>query len=184
MADALIGRAGRTTLVLALRGSRSQRVLRYMPETIRGYGSFRGVPEAEVLARIDRLIADRILRLEYCDGFPLLDYTSHGLELAQRFAAEDWLETLRARVQPVAAGAPLELPFLLSVMPDRNGDTVLLLVDLVAREADRSWIPLLRAWAAAETRRVRAQLGRLSADLEAGRSPASVPPPASPGVIT
>jgi hypothetical protein len=164
--DCLIGSAGRTTLALALRGSRSKRVLQHRVDHARGYGFYAGVPESEVLARIDTLVAECTLRIEHRDGFPLLGYTEFGLALAMRYAAEEWLAVLRSRVQPVAAGAALDVPFLMSAMPDRNQDTVLLLADLIAAEADPAWLPLLRAWSAAETRRVRARLASIIAALE------------------
>ena len=164
--DHLIDAAGRTTLALALRGSRAQRVVRYRVDQARGYGFYAGASEADVLARIDALIAEGILRIEYRDGFPLLGYTNPGLELAKRYAAEEWLGRLRSRVQPVANGSALELPWLMAEMPERNLDTVRLLTDLVAREADIAWLPLLRAWQAAETRRVQGWLAPIIATLE------------------
>ena len=164
--DYLIGRAGRTTAVMALRGSRAQRVLQFQVEHSHGYGYYAGVPEAEVLSRIDALIAEKILCLEYREGFPLLVYSRDGLAIAQRYAAENWLGVLRSRIQPIAAGAPLDLPFLMSQMPNRSLDTLHLLTDLVAREANPSWLPLLRAWQAVETRRVRSWLAPILTALE------------------
>lgn len=164
--DCLIGRAGRTTLALALRGSRAKRVLQYQADRTCGYGFYAGRPEEAVLARIDALIDDGTLRIEYHDGFPLLGYTNRGLEFAMRYMAEEWLAELRCRVQPIAEGAALKLPFLLSTMPDRNHETVLRLTDLAGREANAAWLPLLRAWRAVETRRVRARLEPIIAKLE------------------
>lgn len=133
----------------------------------RGYGFYAGLPELEVLARIDALIAEGILRLEDHDGFPLLHYTEQGLAGAMRYVAEEWLELLRSQVQPMASdSSPLAFPFLQAAMPQRNPDTVLLVADLVAQEADQSWLPLLRAWRTAETKRVRAALTPIIAALE------------------
>lgn len=177
VADCLIGRAGRTTLAMALRGSRAQRVRQFQADQARGHGYFAGAPEAEVLARIDALISEGILEIKRRDGYPLIGYTQRGLELAVRFAAEEWLSLLRARVQPVASGAPLELPFIMAVMPNRNNQTVFLLIDFVEREADATWLPLLRAWSAAETRRVRGRLQSVISVLETS----VVQPPRVPG---
>lgn len=166
VADCLIATAGRTTLAMALRGSRAKRVLQHGVERARGYGYYAGKPMEDVLARIDALIAQRVLRLEYRDGFPLIVYTDSGLQFAMRYAAEAWLAELRTRVQPVAAGAALELPPALSAIQQRNQNTVLLLTDLVAAEADASWLPLLQAWQAVETRRVRGRLDPIIAALK------------------
>ncbi|MSU50617.1 MAG: hypothetical protein EXS37_16275 [Opitutus sp.] len=134
--DCLIARAGRTTLALALRGSRSKRVVQHGVDEARGYGYFAGLPEEEVLARIDALIADGVLRPEHRDGYPLLAYTDRGLQLAMRCTAEDWLVLLRSRVPLVAKGAAPGLPPVMAAIQDRNQDTVLLLADRVSAEAD------------------------------------------------
>lgn len=164
--DCLVGAAGRTTLAMALRGSRAQRVLRHKVDEARGYGHYAERPESDVLARIDGVIAEGLIMIDYRDGYPLLVYSDRGLELAKRYVAEEWLGLLRARVQPVAEGAALELPFLMSAMPNRNQNTVLLLAELTAAEADVTWLPLLRAWQAVETRRVRGRLEPLIAELK------------------
>jgi hypothetical protein len=152
--------------MMALRGSRAKKVLKFEAEKSRGFGHYAGRPEAEVIAVIDGLISGGVLRLEFHDGFPLLGYTDRGLELAMRFAAEEWLEVLRSRVEPTASGVALELPFLMSVMPQRNQNTVALLASLAGSAADRSWLPLLRAWQAVETRRVRDTLEPIILRLE------------------
>ena len=166
VADHLVGRAGRTTLALALRGSRAARVLRHGVADAPGYGHFAGTPPDAVLAHIDALIAGGVLRLAFHDGVPLLAYTETGLQLAMRHAAAEWLAALQSRVPAVAAGAALELPPALATIQERNQNTVLLLTDLVGRIADAAWLSLLRAWSARETRRVRGRLAPIIAALE------------------
>ena len=91
-ADAMIYQAGRTTLALALRGSRNKKLEKYQPESLPGFGHFRGVTEADVLARIDQLIHEGLLEIEPSpDGFPLLGFTPQGFALAEAWAAERWL---------------------------------------------------------------------------------------------
>jgi hypothetical protein len=152
--------------MMALRGSRAKRVLKFDAEKSRGFGHYAGRSEAEVIAVIDGLISAGVLYIEFHDRFPLLGYTVRGLELAMRFAAEEWLSVLRSRVLPVADGSALELPFLMSVMPQRNQNTVVLLASLAGSAADRSWLPLLRAWQAVETKRLRATLEPIILRLE------------------
>ncbi|MFA5263697.1 MAG: RQC domain-containing protein [Opitutaceae bacterium] len=164
--DALIGAAGRTTLVLGLRGSRAKKALQFGLDKVRGYGLFADRSQEEVMAIVDGLIRDRILSLEYHDDLPLLAYTPHGLELAKAFVVDEWFALLRANVEPVANGAKLALPFLYSVEPQRNNDTVQQLIAKVGQAADSSWLPLLRAWQALETRRMRAQLQPIIVRLE------------------
>ncbi len=159
--DCLVGRAGRTTLVMALRGSKARRVLQFGAEQARGYGRFAGVPAEDVLARVDALIEERIIALESVDGFPLLTYTAHGLALAERNAAENWLKLVRQHVRAVRAGGQLDLPFVHARMPNRNLRTLKLVIDDIAREANTDWLEFLEAWSAVETKRVRGWLHRI-----------------------
>ena len=54
------------------------------------------MPEADVLARVDQLIQEELLRIEPSpDGFPLLGFTPRGLELVEGWTAENWLKQLR-----------------------------------------------------------------------------------------
>jgi hypothetical protein len=71
---------------------------------------------------------------------------------------ELWLKELRAQVGPVAAGKALKLSFSIAESAQRNHDTVFLLIERFAGEANAAWLPLLRAWAEVETKRVRARL--------------------------
>lgn len=172
VADLLVGEAGRTTLVMALRGSQAEKVRRHQAQEASGFGFYQGRPEEEVLLRVDALIARGILRIKFVDGYPLLGYTEAGLALAQRFVAEQWLAAVRAQVEPVAQGARLGLPFLQSVLPQRNLDTLRLVVEAVAAEADARWLPLLEQWQAVETKRVRGWLEPILARLRLPGSPA------------
>lgn len=96
----------------------------------------------------------------------VVGYTPAGLEQAKRFAAETWLEEVRGQVGAVAAGETLRLSFLMAVSPQRNHDTVEGVVALGEREADAGWLPLLRAWCAAETKRLRGRLRPVIERLE------------------
>ena len=166
VADVLVGRAGRTSLVMALRGSRAKRVLQYKVENTGGYGYFAGVAEADVLAKVDELIFGGVLRIDRSGDFPLLAYTEKGLEFAERYVAEEWLSDLRRQVESVAAGSSPELPFLMAKMPDRNLATVGKLIEQMEREVDARWLPLLRQWAASETKRIRGRLNPIISSLE------------------
>lgn len=171
VADCLIAQAGRTTLVLALRGSRSKRVLQHGVETATGYGQFAHLSEDEVMACVDDLIRDGTLRIEYRDGFPLLVYTERGLAEAECYAAEGWYEALRGQVGAVCEGRELVLPAAMADIQRRNLHTVLRLVERLEREATREWVPLLRIWAGRETKRVRGRLNAILGVMEPRDSP-------------
>ena len=155
-ANAMVYEAGRSTLVLALRGSRNKKLEKFQAESLPGFGCYRGMPEAEVLARIDQLIHEGLLRIEPSrDGFPLLGFTPRGLELAEEWTAENWLQQLR---EHVADPEPFHPPFAFDRLPERNPRTLHRLLDALETEADPSWLPLLRNWCGIEVKKVRARL--------------------------
>lgn len=166
--DQAVYEAGRTAVMMALRGSRAEKVKRLGLIDNEGHGHFAGMSEDDVQARIDTLIHEGLLRIERTrEGLPLPGYTDAGLEVAKGFVVERWLAEVRGQVALVAAGRALTLSFLMAANPQRNHDTVLLLVDRVEREADATWLPMLRAWCAAETKRVRDRLRSVIERLEA-----------------
>jgi hypothetical protein len=60
------------------------------------FGCYRGMPEADVLARVDQLIHEELLRIEPSpDGFPLLGFTPRGLERVEGWTVENGLKQLR-----------------------------------------------------------------------------------------
>jgi hypothetical protein len=165
--DAAIGVAGRTSVMMALRGSRAEKVRRLGVEDRPGHGFFKGRPEEEVLAKIDTCFHRGWLRFERTrEGLPLIGYTDEGLEKAKAFTIEAWLEELRGQREAVEKGDGFKVSFLMSETPNRNHDTVFILIDELERESDASWLPVLHAWRAVETKRVRARLQQVIDRLE------------------
>lgn len=170
LCDCLVGQAGRTTLVLGLRGSKSKKAMQFNLHKARGYGCLADRTQEEVLAIVDQLIEEGILELNYYHDLPLIYYSQRGLELADGFLREHWLSLLRTQVSAAAAGKAVELPFLYAKMPERNNHTVAQLISAVEEEADVNWVPLLRLWQAQETRRMRGPLQRIIETLESKSS--------------
>jgi hypothetical protein len=164
VADVMVYEAGRTTLALALRGSKNQKLARFKVDHLAGYGMYRGLPEEDVLARIDQLVRDGILKIEASrDGFPLLAYTQQGLELAESYAAERWLGLMREHVED---HEPFHPPCAYDLNPNRNTKTLNRVLDALETAADASWLPMLREWSACEVKKVRARLAVLIKLLE------------------
>jgi hypothetical protein len=165
--DAAVYAAGRTSVMMALRGSKAQKVKRLGLEDVPGHGFFAGWSEEEVMAKIDTCFHRGWLRFERTrEGLPLIGYTDEGLAKAKEFVMERWMEELRGQVGAVAAGKALKLSFLMAENPQRNHDTVFLLIERLAGELDTGWLPMLRAWAELETKRVRARLREVIGRLE------------------
>lgn len=166
VADALVYEAGRTTLALALRGSKSQKLARFPVGELPGFGMYRDLSESEVLARVDQLVRDGIFAIQPSrDGYPLLAYTPQGLELSETQTAGRWLKQLRDHL---ADAKPFHPPFAHDLMPNRNPRTLQRLIDALATEPDAAWLPVLKHWWPHEVKKVRAKLAVLIQRLESG----------------
>lgn len=168
--DSAVYVAGRTSVMMALRGSKAEKVRRLGLVDRPGHGFFAGRSEEEVIAKIDTCFHRGWLRFERTreKGLPLIGYTPEGLAKGMRYRAEEWLEELRGQIDEVAAGRELKLSFVLTDGQQRNHGTVFLMIERLAQEADAGWLPVLRAWSVVEIKRVRARLREVIERLESG----------------
>jgi hypothetical protein len=84
--DAAIALAGRTSVMMALRGSRAEKVRRLGMVDRPGHGFYAGRSEEEVMAKIDTCFHRRWVCFERTrEGLPLIVYTEEGLEKAKGF---------------------------------------------------------------------------------------------------
>ena len=151
-ADDLIMRGGRSLLAKVLKGSRSQEVLSQSLERSPVHGYFQHLTPDEVLARIDRVILQGYLTLEYDHRLPLLVYTPKGWAIERETYAEELLQQLN---QALTAG---QQAVDLSQLKDKNREMIWLLLDKVLATGDRRFIPLLSAWAELDYKKVRQRI--------------------------
>jgi len=161
-ADTMIATGGRTQLSKLLKGSREKSVLDHGLDRCPSYGFYRDVPIDEVLRRIDWMIENEYLRIEYSDRLPVLVFTKHGWAIEVEIMAE---ELLRGFDDRLAAGPPYDF----SDLKDRNREMIFLLLDKVAASRRFDFIPLLRAWQRIAYQKVQA---RIKATIRAISSPA------------
>jgi hypothetical protein len=160
-ADPLIARGGRSLLCKVLRGSREKKVLELGLDRIPVHGYYRGIPEDEVLARIDWAIAHGYLDIRYDYRLPLLVFTDEGWAIEKETYARELVDGFDAIL---AAGPPYDMSYL----KDRNRGLILRLLDLVEERGDPRHVPLLEAWAEIDYRKVRERIHRVIQRLHAG----------------
>ena len=170
-ADDLIYQGGRALLVKILRGSRQKRVLELGLDECPVYGYFRHLTMEEIQARVDWVILEGYLRIEYDYRLPLLVYTDRGWEIERETYAR---ELLQGFDDLLAAG---DGPFDMGYLKDRNRGMILLLLDLVEGTGDPKYIPLLEDWQRIDYKKVRARIRRVIASLESGQPSARQPAP-------
>lgn len=164
-ADAMVYEAGRSTLVLALRGSKNKKLEKFKNEYLPGFGYYRELSEEEVLARVDQLIHRDLLKIDTTrEGFPLLGLTPQGLELTEGWAAERWLAELREHFDDTTPYLP---SFSHNRMPNRNLRTLMRMLDTLESEHNPACIPFLTHWREHETARIRGRLDLILKKLHA-----------------
>ena len=162
-ADDIIAQGGRTLLMRILRGSASKDVLDRGLDQSPVYGYFRDLPNDATLARIDWVILNGYLRIEYASRLPLLVYTQEGWEIEREIYSNELLEKIEAALTD---GPPYEMAHL----KDRDRGMILLLLDKVAATGNRKFIPALKAWKRVDYKKVQQRIQQTIQRLEANDS--------------
>lgn len=124
-ADSLIAVGGRSLLTKILKGSRSKDVLSHGLDNNPAYGFYQGMPEEDVLARIDWMILHRYLRIEYQGQLPVLVFTPQGWEIER----ENFADEIVRGFDDMLAGGPG--PYAMEYLKDRNRGMILAVLDRV-----------------------------------------------------
>lgn len=151
-ADDLIMRGGRTLLAKVLKGSREKKVTELGLDKSPVYGSYKTHSTDEILARIDWIILNGFIAIEYDNRLPLLVYTQKGWEIEKENYAD---ELIREFDEILASG---RRPFDMSYLKDRNRELIWLLLEKVEATGSKKYIPLLEEWKKIDYRKVRQKI--------------------------
>ena len=152
---------GRTLLAKILKGSGDKRLLELGLDASPVYGVYQDMPLKEVQARIDWVILQGYLAIEYDHRLPLLVYTPRGWEIEKETFASELL---------AGFDQLLEQPgeYDMTYLKDRNRGMIFLLLDKPAATQDPKYIPLLEAWAKIDYRKVRSRIRQVITALKSG----------------
>jgi hypothetical protein len=151
-ADELIGSGGRSLLVKILKGSRAREVLRLQLDQCPVYDYFHDLSADDVLARIDRVILDGYLKVEYDYRLPVLVFTEAGWEIEKETFANELLQgfdELLVKKPP---------SYEMSYLKNRNRSLIWHLLDKLESGKDPRYLPLLEAWAQIDYKKVRQRI--------------------------
>ncbi|MGB7290713.1 MAG: RQC-minor-1 family DNA-binding protein [Thermodesulfobacteriota bacterium] len=154
-ADDLIMRGGRTLLAKVLKGSREKKVIELGLDKSPVYGYYKTHSTDEILARIDWVILNGYLDIEYDNRLPLLVYTPKGWEIEKDIYAE---ELIRGLDEILASGSG---PFDMSYLKDKNRELIWLLLEKVEATGSDKYIPLLEEWEKIDYRKVRQKIKKV-----------------------
>lgn len=151
-ADELIMTGGRSLLSKILKGSREKKVLELGLDECPVYGYYKHLAAPEILARIDWMILNGYLEIQYDYRLPLLRYTPKGWEIERETFAE---ELLREFDEMIASG---KQQFEMEYLRDRNRGMIFLLLDKVEETGDPQYIPLMRDWEKIDYKKVQKRI--------------------------
>lgn len=159
-ADDLIFQGGRTLLVQVLKGARRKRLLKLKLDQSPVFGYFHDLSEQEILARIDWVILEGYLRIEYDHRLPLLVYTRSGWDIEKYTYAEELVRSLEHAAESNPAAFDVE------TLKDRNRELIWLVLDGLEASGNAKVIPLLQAWARIDYKKVARRIRRVIDHLE------------------
>ncbi len=151
-ANPLIMSGGRTLLAKILKGSRESKVLELNLDKCPVYGHFKDHTIKEITIKIDWLILNGYLSIEYDYRLPLLVYTRKGWEIEMETYSD---ELLWGFDQMLASG---KSEFDMNYLKDRNREMILMLLDKVAATGNTKYIPILEAWKKIDYKKVRKRI--------------------------
>jgi hypothetical protein len=159
-ADNLIGSGGRNLLSKLLKGSKDKKVLEHGLDKNPSYGFYSDVSLENILAKIDWVIKNRYLEIEYDYRLPLLVYSDKGWEIERDTYSTELLEGFDKMIESGTQN------FDMNYLKDRNRSLILLLLDKVQATNDLKYIPLLLAWKEIDYRKIREKIDSVIANIK------------------
>jgi hypothetical protein len=161
-ADDLIMSGGRRLLARILKGSREKKILELELDHSPAYGAFRDLNIEDITARIDWLIVNDYLGIEYDHRLPLLIYRPHGWAIERETYANELMEYINMWL-----GSPATAPDI-GWLNNKNREVLFLLLDHIEASQNPKYLPALEAWASDTSsrlaRRINAVIGVLRSE--------------------
>lgn len=158
-ADELITVGGRNMLAKILKGSKDKKLLEHGLDQCPSYGYYQQLTLEKIMHRIDWLVMEDYLQIEYNNSLPLLAFSEKGWEIERETFAGELLEKL-TQLLPEEK----DYSFVLT-LKGKNRELLLLLLEKIRQTKDARFIPLLKAWKEIEYKKVQAEIQRVIADL-------------------
>ena len=164
-ADELIMSGGRGLLAKVLKGSRQKSVLEHELDQSPAYGALSDLSLQQITARIDWLIINHYLDIEYDYRLPLLVYAPKGWEIERETYADEMLARLDEQLDAADETGSL------SWLTERHPEELLLVLDKIAASANAKYLPVLDRWNKKATRRMRPKISATREALQRAQQP-------------
>lgn len=150
-ADELINAGGRSMLVKILKGSKDKKVLEHKLDECPAYGYFRRLTMDEISTRVDWMIKEDYLRIEYNGRLPMLVFSEAGWEIEKDTFANELYQRFCHELEAGTEG-------ILAEMKDVNRQVVYDILRRIRDSKNAGFIPLLEKWKSTEVRKVRERI--------------------------
>ena len=158
-ADDLTGAGGRSLLAKILKGSQSKDVLSHGLDQNPAHGFYRGMPEEDVLARIDWMILHRYLHIIYDGRLPVLAFTPLGWEIER----ENYAGEIVRGFDAMLASSPG--PYAMEYLKERDRTMIMAVLDKVQASGDAKYLPLLDDWARVDYQKIQQRIRQVKTHL-------------------
>lgn len=158
-ADELIAAGGRSLLSKILKGSKDKKVLKHGLDSCPVYGFYKSLSLPEITKRVDWMIENGYLEIDYAGKLPVIVFSKTGWEIERETYAEELFQKMQFLSDTGDYSFVTELK-------DRNRGMILLLINKIKNTNNPQFIPLLRAWQFTEYKKVQAELQRVIHFLE------------------
>lgn len=158
-ADSLIMQGGRTLLSKLLKGSREKKILELGLDKNPFYGFYPDIRLEDVLAKIDWMIINHYLEIDYDYRLPLLCFTQAGWEIEKDTYSTELLDGFDKMLE---SGTEY---FDMIYLKDKDRGLIFLLLDKVKETGDAKYIPILKAWKKIDYKKVRQRINHVMDSL-------------------
>lgn len=150
-ADELIAVGGRSMVAKILKGSKDKKVLEHGLNQCPAYGYYRDLTLQDISNRVDWMIKNGYLKIEYRDRLPVLIFSEIGWEIEMETYDEELLQKLVGLLDGKDFNCVFELK-------NRNRGMILLLIEKIKITGNARFIPLLMAWKEIEYKKVQLEI--------------------------
>lgn len=158
-ADEIIMQGGRSLLAKILKGSKEMKLQQLKLDQVAPFGTMSDLSLKEIHARIDWLILNNYLAIEYAHSLPMLVFTARGWEIEKQTLAAEYQKELDKQI--VSADPDDELSWL----NDSHREVIICLLDLIRNTGNQQYIPLLERWSQTAVKKVRRLIHDVIEDL-------------------
>jgi len=153
---------GRSLMAKMLKGSKDKKVLELKLDSCPYYGFYEDFIIEEITSKIDRVIEDGYLRIEYDYRLPLVYFTEAGWEIEKHTYTDELLEKLRE----ISRTKDFEF---IKTLKDKNRKMIFLLLDKIQKSGDSGFLPALEYWKSIDYKKVKARIDVVIKKIGEGR---------------